>query len=286
MLLAQKAIARAVAAALSAAGCSLANANPIVGALQTVTCSATGGTAPFTYTLYNQGGTQRAQLTGQASASVGLAYTANSADTALYCVVQDALAASRTSASQSISVIYNASVNVGISTTTPSVGQSMTLTATITGTSGGTYTWYWRVKPLGGSFGSWTTFGGSGSTQVTGAALNGETYDFYCTYSNAAGTTTSNTVTAVTPGNISVSVGYTFAGAGNPAYLTAYPNWSPAGTIQWYYLDVTGGGSWTAWTTGTNATSGTIGAGQTFQFYCTASNAAGTTTSNTVTVSG
>lgn len=284
MFLAHKVIAKAVAAALSAASCSLANSNPIAGAVQTVTCTATGGTPPFTYTLYNQGGTQRAQLTGQSAYSVGLSYTANAADTSLYCTIQDALAASKTSSSQPINVTYNSSVSLGISTTSPSIGQTMTLTATITATSGGTFAWYYRMKPLGGSYGSWKPFGGSSSTQATGTTVNGETYDFYCTYTNAAGTTTSNVVTAVTPGNISVSATYSWGGYGKAATLYASPNWNPAGTISWYYKN-NAGGSWTYFASGTSAATGAINNGDNYSFYCTATNSAGTTTSNTITLS-
>ena len=268
--------------ALSGATISVPNTSPIAGATQSVTCGAVNGTPPFTYEIENQAAIIRGTASGVSAQSTTINYTAAAGDTSLACRVTDSISASLLSSATSISVTFNTSVSISISTTAPAIGATMTLTATPTASAGGVYQWFFRAQPLNGSFTSYTAFGGSSSTQVTGAALNGETYDFYCTYTNAAGTTASNVVTAVTPGNTGVTIFSSWPGFGATVSLSASPNWRPAGAVDWYYRD-NSGSTWVYFTSGLTATSGVINIGESFSFYAQAINASGAPISNTIT---
>lgn len=171
---------------LTGAAISVPNTTPNGGASQTVTITATGGTAPYTYKLYTNAG-----LYGTYTSSAktyGVAYAAQVAHTSLYATITDAQGTTKTSHSQDISVQYNYGSYASASWS-GAVGQSIYLSCTPScNPTASSYTWYWRVNG-----GGWSSFA-SGQTTYSGTTYAGQYYEFYVSTTNAYGTVDSNIV--------------------------------------------------------------------------------------------
>ena len=265
----------------------------IAGANATFVVAATGSPTPTVqWYLSTNGGTSFNIVSGATSYTLVITSTTVGQNGNQYHAVLTNSGGSVTS--------NNVTLNVGAATVIPSIttqptnhtvtaGQSVTFTAGANGTP--TPTAQWQVSTDGGS--TWNNVSGATSdSYVITTTIVGQNGNVYrAVYTNSAGSATTNAVTLLVnastgaptmtqqPVNQSVVTG-------NSATYTAAANGTPTPTVQWY-LSTDSGSTYTpiSGATSNTYTISSVASGQNNnRFYAIYTNSAGSTQSNTVSL--
>ena len=251
------------------------------GTSATFSISANGSNLTYQWYYRTSSSGSWTRISGASSASYTISASAGYNGYQYRCVVSNTYG-SVTSSAATLTVISAPTITTHPASTTVVVNSNATFTVVASGT-GLSYQWQYRTS----SSGSWTNINDAtnASYGVTATASN-DKYQYRCVVSNLGGSVNSNaaTLTSVSkptitkqPTNQVVSVNYsaTFSLTAS-GYNLSY---------QWYYR-TSSSGSWTSISGATSSSYTVTGTSSNngYQYRCIVTNAAGTATSNAVTL--
>jgi len=173
--------------------------------------------------------------------------------------------------------------SISVPNTSPIYNTAQTVTCDVTG---GVAPYTYRLYRHDGTL---ITSGGASSTSY-GLNYTADlvSNSLYCTVTDSYGSVGTSSSTALSVHYmLSCNATYYWSGfIGTSANLYANAACDPFPAIQWYYRDAKNAGSWVTWATNAVATTGAINYQDIWEFYFTATNDAGTLTSNTITIYG
>jgi hypothetical protein len=237
-----------------------------------VTLSVTaGGSGPITYQWMKNGTYpfKPSAISGAISSSYIINNSIDS-DAGSYYVVVSNSSASVTSSNATVIVNTPPTITIQPASSITYSGTTYSLAVSAAGTSPLNYQWYKDGTAINGAI--------SSSYALTGTTLN-KAGSYYVVVSNVAGSVTSNTTTVVTPPLITTQPVSSSVTAGNSTSFSAVASGSPTLTYQWYKNSSPIAGATGSSYTFTSAATTDAGG-----YAVIVSNAYGTATSSTVTL--
>ncbi len=239
---------------------------------------AASGTAPFTYKCQKYSGTGAANIPGATSSSYTTPATVAGDNNATFDVIVSNAAGSTMSASATLTLNFPPTITVPPASTTVTLGAPATFSVGVSGVGSFTYQWQENSANIaGGTSASYTT-------PATVAGDNNATFDVVV--SNAVGSTTSAsaTLTLNFPPTITVPPASTTMNLGVTATFNVTVSGTGPFTYQWQKNSGSGAVNVTGATSASYTTPATVAGDNNATFDVMVSNAAGSTTSASATL--